>query len=86
MFPPQDHEGARSDVLISLYLDPNNNEVISIFSRLFPGRTINDVMNSHLGTAAAREVEATLRETFGTQLLPLGSDSKGEGNMCTCLL
>ncbi|KAK2567014.1 Tetratricopeptide repeat protein 16 [Acropora cervicornis] len=40
----EDMDGARLDVLMSLYLDPQNKDVVSIFSRLFPGRVITDVM------------------------------------------
>lgn len=59
----EDMDGARLDVLMSLYLDPQNKDVVSIFSRLFPGRVITDVMKSHLGTVAAHHAEAAIRET-----------------------
>ncbi|EDO34517.1 predicted protein, partial [Nematostella vectensis] len=36
-------DGAREDVLKCLYLEPDSKEVVSIFSRLFPGRSISDV-------------------------------------------
>ena len=36
-------------------------------------------MNSHLGTAAAREVEAALREAFGTHLRPFANQSESNG-------
>jgi hypothetical protein len=64
----QDSDGAREDVLRCLYLDPNNKEVVSIFSRLFPGKAISDVTKGTLGLAAARAVEAQIRTTFGRQL------------------
>lgn len=59
----EDMDGARQDVLMSLHLDPQNKEIVSLFSRLFPGRAITDVTKSHLGIAAARHVEAAIRET-----------------------
>lgn len=65
----QDMDGARHDVLVSLYLDPENKEIVSIFSRLFPGRAITDVMKSHMGMAAARQAEASIRETSSYQQL-----------------
>jgi len=65
----QDLDGARHDVLVSLYLDPENKEIVSIFSRLFPGRSITDVMKSHMGIAAARQAEASIRETNSYQEL-----------------
>ena len=64
----QDSDGAREDVLKCLYLDHNNKEVLSIFSRLFPGRTVGDVTKSTIAMAAARAVEAHIRDTFGPQL------------------
>lgn len=65
----QDSDGSRQDVLVSLYLDPENKEIVSIFSRLFPGRAITDVMKSHMGIAAARQAEASIRETNSYQEL-----------------
>ncbi|KAJ7378083.1 Tetratricopeptide repeat protein 16 [Desmophyllum pertusum] len=65
----EDLDGARHDVLVSLYLDPENKEIVSIFSRLFPGRAITDVMKSHMGMAAARQAEASIRETNSYQEL-----------------
>lgn len=62
-------DGARYDVLVSLYLDPENKEVVSIFSRLFPGRSITDVMKSHMGITAARQAEASIRDTNSYQEL-----------------
>lgn len=59
----EDMDGARHDVLVALYLDPENKEIVSIFSRLFPGRAITDVMKSHMGMSAARQAEASIRET-----------------------
>ena len=47
---------------MSLYLDPTNKEIISIFSRLFPGKTTTDVMQSRVGMAAAQAVEASIRD------------------------
>lgn len=61
---------------MSAYLDPDNKELLSIFSRLFPGRTLSDVMKSHLGKAAARAVEATIRETYSYQ--PLAAEAAGK--------
>ena len=65
----QEMDGARHDVLVSLYLGPENKEIVSIFSRLFPGRAITDVMKSHMGMAAARQAEASIREASSYQQL-----------------
>ncbi|CAH3178018.1 unnamed protein product, partial [Porites evermanni] len=74
----EDMDGARHDVLVSLYLDPENKEIVSIFSRLFPGRAITDVMKSHMGMAAARQAEASIRET--SSYLQLSQHATGAKN------
>ncbi|KAK3704669.1 hypothetical protein QZH41_006745 [Actinostola sp. cb2023] len=63
-----DSDGAREDILKCLYLNPNNKEVLSIFSRLFPGRTVNEIINGKLGRSAGRAVEAHIRDTLGPQI------------------
>ena len=44
--------GARQDLLMGLLLDPTNEDVISILSRLFPGKSISDVVNSRAADTA----------------------------------
>ncbi|KAK3088668.1 hypothetical protein FSP39_022127 [Pinctada imbricata] len=44
--------GARMDLIIGLLLDPQNEDVISILSRLFPGKSIGDVINSRAAETA----------------------------------
>jgi hypothetical protein len=38
-------QGARQDLIMGLLLDPTNDEVVSILSRLFPGKSVGDVIN-----------------------------------------
>lgn len=38
--------GARQDVLMALLLDPTNDEMMAILSRMFPGKTVKDVLHS----------------------------------------
>ena len=37
---------------MGLLLDPTNEDVISILSRLFPGKSVGDVLNSRAAEAA----------------------------------
>eukprot|EP00795_Rhopilema_esculentum_P010263 gene10263-18957_t len=43
------HENAQIDVLSALHIDINNKEVISLFTRLFPGNTTTEALNTRLG-------------------------------------
>ena len=45
----QTHENAQIDVLSALHIDINNKEVISLFTRLFPGNTTTEALNTKLG-------------------------------------
>ena len=38
--------------MMGLLLDPTNEDVISILSRLFPGKSVGDVLNSRAAEAA----------------------------------
>ncbi|XP_076454901.1 tetratricopeptide repeat protein 16-like isoform X2 [Babylonia areolata] len=38
--------GARQDLLLGLLLDPTNEDILSIMARLFPGKSVADVINS----------------------------------------
>ena len=42
----QNMSGARQDVLMALLLDPTNDEMMAILSRMFPGKTVKDVLHS----------------------------------------
>jgi len=45
-------QGARQDLIMGLLLDPTNDEVLSILSRLFPGKSVGDVINSRASDSA----------------------------------
>ncbi|XP_056011713.1 tetratricopeptide repeat protein 16-like isoform X2 [Ostrea edulis] len=51
---------ARLDLIMGLLLDPTNEDVISILSRLFPGKSIGDVVNSRAADPAKIAVRAIL--------------------------
>ena len=42
----QNMQGARQDLIMGLLLDPTNDEVLSMLSTLFPGKSVGDVINS----------------------------------------
>ena len=48
----QNMQGARQDLIMGLLLDPNNDEVLSILSRLFPGKYVGDVINIRASESA----------------------------------
>ena len=44
--------GARQDLLLGLLLDPTNEDILSILARLFPGKSVADVVNSPAADAS----------------------------------
>ncbi|XP_052229200.1 LOW QUALITY PROTEIN: tetratricopeptide repeat protein 16-like [Dreissena polymorpha] len=52
--------GARGDLIMGLLLDPDNEDVISILSRLFPGKSVGDVLASR----AAESAKMAIRNIF----------------------
>lgn len=53
----QNLSGAREDILLAMHLDPLNAEVISLMSRLFPGKTATDVLHSSMAQEAKKAAE-----------------------------
>lgn len=65
-------QGARQDLIMGLLLDPTNEEVLSILSRLFPGKSVGDVVNSR----AADQAKTILRGIlYPKVLVPKSSTS-----------
>lgn len=52
--------GARQDLIMGLLLDPTNEEVLSILSRLFPGKSVGDVINSRAADQSKLALRAIL--------------------------
>ena len=44
--------------MMGLLLDPNNEDVISILSRLFPGKSVGDVLGSRAAEAAKQAIKS----------------------------
>lgn len=66
--------GARGDLLMGLLLDPNNEDVLSILSRLFPGKSVGDVLSSR----AAESAKIAIRNIFETQKLQITGEEDEE--------
>lgn len=59
----QAFQHARDDLLMAMLLDPHNNEIVPFLSRLFPGRSVREIMDSGLMEAARRRLENLMRVT-----------------------
>ncbi|XP_046370324.2 tetratricopeptide repeat protein 16-like isoform X1 [Haliotis rufescens] len=74
--------GARQDLILGLLLDPTNEDVISILSRLFPGKSVADVVNSPVADAARYTLENLVATASPIRLQPLdrlqGSQTVGQ--------
>ncbi|EDV27533.1 uncharacterized protein TRIADDRAFT_53326 [Trichoplax adhaerens] len=55
-----DFNGARLDVLIALHLEPNSQNVITIMSRLFPGQSVNEILQSLEGRKALEQLKLNI--------------------------
>ena len=67
--------GARDDLLLGLLLAPNNEDVMSILSRLFPGKSVSDVINSGAAQAARLQLNNLVATNSPVRLNPLGPGS-----------
>ena len=48
---------ARQDLLMALHLDPNNDEILALMPRLFPGKAVGDVMRSREAKMAKMAID-----------------------------
>ena len=62
----QDYEGAKYDVTCCLFLEPSNRSIMSLFSRLYPEKSVEDVLQSSTGILAAQSVQQAVSEAFPT--------------------
>ena len=53
----QNITGARQDLLMAMHLDPSSEEITSLMARLFPGKTIKDVLKSDAALAIRQGLE-----------------------------
>lgn len=64
-------QGARDDLLIGLILAPTNEDVLSIVSRLFPGKSVADVINSPAARAAQVKLNHLVATNQPVKLQPI---------------
>lgn len=70
-------QGARQDLIMGLLLDPTNEEVLSILSRLFPGKSVGDVVSSR----AADQAKIALRNIlYPTVAVPKTTNTTSSGD------
>ena len=53
---------AQVDIISALYLERSNKEVASMFSRLFPGKSIGEVLNGEFGSLVVNALTSVLDE------------------------
>jgi hypothetical protein len=53
----QNLSAARQDIIIALLLDPTNPELMPILTRLFPGKSVKDILQSKASALAHKALE-----------------------------
>ena len=67
----KDIGGARIDIAKALYLDSQNKEVKPLMGRLFPGKSVKDIMTGKVGLAARQAMDKSLKgQKGGSNKLP----------------
>ncbi|XP_072015740.1 uncharacterized protein [Amphiura filiformis] len=56
-FMLENQADARHDLLMALHLDPSNDDILSLMPRLFPGKSVGDVMRSKAARTAKIAVD-----------------------------
>ncbi|XP_058861622.1 tetratricopeptide repeat protein 16 isoform X1 [Acipenser ruthenus] len=56
-----EEHGARQDIIMSLLLDPSNDQAVPLLSRLYPGCTVTDILSSEAGEMAKMKLDVSLQ-------------------------
>ena len=64
-FVMQNQENSKVDVISALCIDNNNKEVMSLFTSLFPGKTITELLDSQLGKMVGLALASVIGEVTG---------------------
>ena len=64
-FIVQNRENAKIDVLSALYINNKNKEVMSLFTRLFPSKTVAEALSSQLGELVGMALTTIIEEATG---------------------
>ena len=67
----QNISGARQDLLMAMQLDPSNGEITSMMARLFPGKTVKDVMRSDAASGIRQALENLTIQSSPVRLKPI---------------
>ena len=62
---------ARQDVLMSLQLGQSNTELIFLITRLFPGKTVNEILQSQAAIEARQHLQHLLVASMPVRLAPI---------------
>ncbi|KAG8447964.1 hypothetical protein GDO86_015171, partial [Hymenochirus boettgeri] len=93
----QKTEDAQIDAVISIFLHPSSDEAIPTMIKFFPGKTLEDILNSKLANAAHCALEKSLRDlprdwrekvqSFGKIVVEATGtkDSRAKGDIGTCV-
>ena len=63
---------ARTDLLMSLHLEPNNEEIPGLMSRLFPGKGVKELLNSRAGQGVKKALSNLVVTAGPVKLPPMG--------------
>ncbi|XP_041368202.1 tetratricopeptide repeat protein 16-like [Gigantopelta aegis] len=74
----ENSDGARQDLVMGLLLDPSNEDIVSILSRLFPGKSVADVIDSPAAAGAQRALHNLVSTVSPVRLQPLPANRSDE--------
>lgn len=70
--------GARQDILMALHLQPGHPEVTSLMGRLYPGKSVQDVIHSPAAQPARQATSNLVITASPVKLDPIQSQSEGD--------
>ncbi|XP_013419989.1 tetratricopeptide repeat protein 16 [Lingula anatina] len=72
----ENHNGARHDIVMALHLDPSNEEILSLIPRLFPGKSITDIMQSKTAEVTKMALQNLSSTASPIKLKPIQSSGQ----------
>ena len=74
IFYLQNISGARQDLLMAMHRDPSSDEITSLMARLFPGKTVKDVLRSDAAAGVRQAFENLTILSSPVRLAPLDEE------------
>ncbi|XP_074655827.1 uncharacterized protein LOC141909320 [Tubulanus polymorphus] len=71
----ENHNAAREDILYALLLDSQNEEIMSVLSRLFPGKSVRDIITSQAADTARIGLQNAVVTASPVRLPPMTDDT-----------